>query len=177
MAAGVPQGRRRESGAFRFAACAGRRDVMAPVDRDFERRCRDSFARQPAMATLGLRIVEVEAGRVVLALSHRADLTQQHGFLHAGIISTGLDTACGYAAFTLMPAEAGVLTIEFKVNLLAPALGPEILFEASVTKAGRTISVADARAFQSRVGGAERKLVATMTATIMTVVGRPDVRH
>ena len=150
---------------------------MTPADPDFDRRCRDSFARQPAMATLGFRIVEVEAGRVVLGLSHRTDLTQQHGFLHAGILSTGLDTACGYAAFSLMPADAGVLTIEFKVNLLAPALGPAMRFEATVTKAGRTISVVDARAFQSRSDGAERKLVATMTATIMTVVGRADVRH
>ena len=150
---------------------------MTPSDPDFERRCRDSFARQPAAATLGLRIVEVEAGRVVLGLPHRADLTQQHGFLHAGIVATGLDTACGYAAFTLMPAEAGVLTVEFKVNLLAPALGPELLFEATVTKAGRTISVADARAFQSHPEATERKLIATMTATIMTVMGRADVRH
>jgi len=150
---------------------------MTPADPDFDRRCRDSFARHPAMATLGLHIVEIAAGRAVLGLSHRADLTQQHGFLHAGILSTGLDTACGYAAFSLMPADAGVLTIEFKVNLLAPALGPELLFEASVTKAGRTISVADARAFQMRPGGADRKLVASMTATIMTVLGRADVRH
>jgi len=150
---------------------------MTPADPDFDRRCRTSFARQPVMATLGMRIVEIAAGRVVLGLSHRAELTQQHGFLHAGILSTGLDTACGYAAFSLMPADAGVLTIEFKVNLLAPALGPELLFEGSVTKAGRTISVADARAYQSHAGDGERKLVATMTATIMTVLGRADVRH
>jgi uncharacterized protein (TIGR00369 family) len=149
---------------------------MTPADPDFERRCRASFARQPAMTTLGIRLAEVGAGRVVAAMSHRADLTQQHGFLHAGIVSTGLDTACGYAAFTLMPADAGVLTIEFKINLLAPARGPELVFEATVTKPGRTISVVDARAFQSAPGG-ERTLFATMTATIMTITGRADVRQ
>ena len=150
---------------------------MTPADPDFERRCRDSFARQPAMTTLGIGIVEVAAGRVVIGMTHRADLTQQHGFLHAGIVSTGLDTACGYAAFTLMPADAGVLTIEFKVNLLAPARGPNLVFEGTVTKAGRIISVVEGQAFQSEPGSAQRKLFATMTATIMTIVGRADVRH
>ena len=150
---------------------------MKPVDDDYERRTRASFARQPAMATIGIAIVEVGAGKVVLAMPHRADLTQQHGFQHAGIVATGLDTACGYAAFTLMPAEAGVLTIEFKVNLLAPARGPQLTFEGTVTKAGRTISVVDGRAWESAGDGKERKLVATMTATVMTITGRADVRH
>ena len=86
-------------------------------------------------------------------MAHRADLTQQHGFLHAGIVATGLDSACGYAAFTLMPADAGVLTIEFKVNLLAPARGPQLTFEGTVTKAGRTISVVDGRAWESAGDG------------------------
>ena len=150
---------------------------MTPVDPEYERRCRESFARQPAMATIGIEIVDVGAGRVVLAMPHRADLTQQHGFQHAGIVATGLDTACGYAAFTLMPAEAGVLTIEFKVNLLAPARGPLLTFEGTVTKPGRTISVVDGRAYESASAGGERKLVATMTATLMTILGRDDVRH
>jgi uncharacterized protein (TIGR00369 family) len=150
---------------------------MTPIDPDYARRCRDSFARQPAMSTLGIALTEVAPGRALLRMRVRPELTQQHGFLHAGIVSTGLDTACGYAAFSLMPAEAGVLTIEFKVNLLAPARGPELVFEGEVTKAGRTISVADARAFESGDGKAERKLVATMTATIMSVLGRADVRH
>ena len=145
-------------------------------DPDFEQRTRDSFAQQPAMATLGVGIESVAAGRVVLLMSHRADLTQQHGFLHAGMVATALDSACGYAAFTLMPAGAGVLTIEFKINLLAPARGPLLQFEVQVTKAGRTISVVDGRAFQSEPGSAERKLVATMTATCLTVTGRDDLR-
>ena len=150
---------------------------MTPVDPDYERRTRDSFARQPAMVTIGIEIGEIGPGRVVLAMPHRADLTQQHGFQHAGIVATGLDSACGYAAFTLMPADAGVLTIEFKVNLLAPARGPRLTFEGAVTKPGRTISVVDGRAWESAADGKERKLVATMTATVMTITGRADVRH
>jgi uncharacterized protein (TIGR00369 family) len=150
---------------------------MKVADPDFERRTRDSFARQPAMATLGVTLEEVGPGRVVVAMAHRAELTQQHGFLHAGMVATALDSACGYAAFTLMPANAGVLTIEFKINLLAPARGPLLRVEGQVTKAGRTISVVDGQAFEHAAGSGERKLVATMTATIMTITGRDDVRH
>ena len=150
---------------------------MEPHDPHYAQRTRESFARQPAMATLGVSVEEVGAGRVVLAMAHRADLTQQHGFLHAGMVATALDSACGYAAFTLMPVDAGVLTIEFKINLLAPARGPLMRFEGQVKKAGRTISVVDGHAYQFEPGGTERKLVATMTATIMTVTGRDDVRH
>ena len=150
--------------------------MIAP-DPDFKKRMLDSFAKQPAMATLGVSVESVEAGRVVLALVHRPDLTQQHGFLHAGMVATALDSACGYAAFTLMPAGAGVLTIEFKINLLAPARGPLLHCEGVVKKAGRTISVVDGQAFQFEPDSSERKLVATMTATIMTVTGRDDVRH
>ncbi|MDP3083985.1 MAG: PaaI family thioesterase [Rubrivivax sp.] len=143
-----------------------------PADADFEARVRDSFARQPAMATLGVAMAEVTPGRVVLAMTHRADLTQQHGFLHAGIVATALDSACGYAAFSLMPPEAAVLTIEFKINLLAPARGPLLRFEGRVTKAGRTISVADGQAWQRATAGGDETLVATLTATVMTVLGR-----
>ncbi len=150
---------------------------MIVPEAHFEQRARESFARQPAMATLGVTIESIAAGHVVLAMAHRADLTQQHGFLHAGMVATALDSACGYAAFTLMPVGAGVLTIEFKINLLAPARGPLLHFEGRVMKAGRTISVVDGQAFQFAPDGGERKLVATMTATVMTVTGRDDVRH
>lgn len=141
---------------------------MMKAPEGFEQRTRDSFARQAAMATLGIALDRVAPGAVTLRLPHRADLTQQHGFLHAGIVSTALDSACGYAAFTLMPPEAAVLTIEFKVNLLAPARGPVLRVEGRVVKAGRTISVVDAQAFQ----GEDDQLAATMTATVMTVLGR-----
>src|SRR5690349_18256596 len=149
---------------------------MHPADPDYAARVRASFERQPAMRTLGATLESVAPGRVVLAMAHRDALTQQHGYLHAGILATALDSACGYAAFSLMPADAAVLTIEFKTNLLAPARGPGFRFEGEVVKAGRTISVVDGRAFELDAAGGAPKLVATMSATVMTVVGR-DIRH
>ena len=148
---------------------------MSPLptsaDPGFRQRLHDSFARQAVMQTLGARLEVADAGRVVIVMAHNPVLTQQHGFLHAGIVSTALDSACGYAAFTLMPADAAVLTIEFKVNLLAPARGPLFRIEGVVVKAGRTISVAEGKAWQHEAGGTET-LCATMTATLMTVQGR-----
>jgi uncharacterized protein (TIGR00369 family) len=150
---------------------------MQAHDAGFEQRTRDSFARQNAMVTLGATLGGVEPGRVTIAMSHRETLTQQHGFIHAGFLAAALDSACGYAAFSLMPADAAVLTIEFKINLLAPAKGPRFRFEGQVIKPGRTISVVDGRAFQHDDDGANDKLVATMTATVMTVQGRESLRH
>ena len=144
---------------------------LAPADPGFRVRVHDSFARQGVMHTLGATLEVADAGRVVIVMPHKAELSQQHGFVHAGIVSTALDSACGYAAFSLMPADAAVLTIEFKVNLLAPARGPWFRFEGLVVKAGRSISVAEGKAWQHEAGGAE-SLCATMTATIMTVQGR-----
>jgi uncharacterized protein (TIGR00369 family) len=147
-----------------------------PADPEFEQRVRQSFDRQAAMRTLGAAVESVEPGRVVLRMSHREELTQQHGFIHAGMLSAALDSACGYAAFSLMPADAAVLTIEFKINLLAPARGPRFRFDGRVTKPGRTISVVDGRATQVTASG-EEQLIATMTATVMTVTGRDGVHH
>nr|WP_297357297.1 PaaI family thioesterase [uncultured Caldimonas sp.] len=127
------------------------------------------------MATLDIRLSDVAPGRVVLEMQHRADLTQQHGFLHAGVVSTALDSACGYAAFSLMPVDAAVLTIEFKVNLVAPARGPLFRFEGIVIKPGRTITVVEGRATERGDKGA--RLIATMTATVMTVLGREGIHH
>jgi uncharacterized protein (TIGR00369 family) len=146
-----------------------------PADADFAARVRASFERQAVMGTLGASLAEAEAGRVVIAMAHRPELTQQHGFLHAGIVSAALDSACGYAAFSLMPADAAVLTIEFKVNLLTPARGPGFRFEGQVVKAGRTISVVEGKAWQH--DGSTPSLIATMTATVMTVLGRSDLKH
>lgn len=146
-----------------------------PSDPDFERRVRDSFDRQRAMATLGIEIARLEPGEIELAFDHDERLTQQHGFIHAGIMAAALDSACGYAAFSLMPAEAAVLTIEFKTNLLAPAAGERFSVVGRVVKPGRTISVAEAEAF-ARADGREPKRVATMTATLMAVTGREGVR-
>ena len=150
---------------------------MKPADELFAKRTRDSFARQPAMQTLGATLQAVSPGAVTIAMPHHPSLTQQHGFVHAGMLATALDSACGYAAFTLMPADAAVLTIEFKINLLAPARGPLFRFEGQVVKPGRTITVVDGRAYQHAADDSETKLVATMTATIMTVLGRDGLQH
>src|SRR5262245_31586113 len=119
---------------------------------DFERAVRDSFARQPMMATIGARLSHVGAGEVHIRLPYRADLTQQHGFLHAGAVATALDSACGYAAFSLMPEGSGVLTIEYKINLLAPARGEELIARGRVIRAGRTITVCQAEGFMPADG-------------------------
>ena len=149
--------------------------AFVPPDPDYAQRVRQSFERQGAMATLGARLGEIAPGRVTVELDWAVALTQQHGFLHAGMVATALDSACGYAGFTLMQPDAAVLTIEFKINLLAPARGPRFRFEGQVVKPGRTISVVDGRALQFD-GPGEEKLIATMTATVMTIVGR-DIEH
>lgn len=145
--------------------------VPAP---NFEERVRNSFARQNVMATLCAELTVVTPGTIEIEMPFSENLTQQHGFLHAGIISTALDSACGYAAFSMMPEDAGVLTIEFKVNLLAPGRGERFLFRGNVTKPGRTIIVADGQAYAFTDDG-EAKLIATMTGTMMTVTGREGI--
>jgi uncharacterized protein (TIGR00369 family) len=141
-----------------------------PQDPGYEGRVRASFARQRAMDTLGARLVRVAPGEVEIELPFREDLTQQHGFLHAGIVTAVLDSACGYAAFTLMPADAAVLSIEFKTNLLSPARGELLVAAARVVRAGRTVTVCQADA-RMRDGGRE-KHVATMLGTMMTLQNR-----
>ncbi len=146
-----------------------------PTDPDFAARVRSSFERQGAMSTIGATLTAVEAGWVTIELPWAQALTQQHGFMHAGIIATALDSACGYAASSLMPADAAVLTIEFKINLLAPAKGQRFRMEGAVLKPGRTITVVEGKAFAIEDG--RDKLVATMNATCMTVLGRDGIRH
>lgn len=143
-------------------------ETFTVVDPAFATRVRASFAQQGAMRTLGVSIVNIMAGRVELEMRHTTVFSQQDGFLHAGALATVLDSACGYAAFTLMPAHARVLTIEFKINLLAPARTQRYVFEGRVTKPGRTITVCDGTAWG--IGEAARKRIATMTATLMTVL-------
>lgn len=141
-----------------------------PSDPDFKQRVRDSFARQAAMATMGITLARVSPGEVELALPFRQDLTQQNGYLHAGVITTALDSACGYAAFTLMDAGASVLSVEFKVNLLAPARGEMFRAVARVVRAGRTLTVVSAEMHAYDSAGAESgKLVAIFTGTMMSV--------
>ncbi|MEH2513699.1 uncharacterized protein (TIGR00369 family) [Nitrobacteraceae bacterium AZCC 1564] len=149
--------------------------IFQPKDPNFEARTRASFARMAAMGTLNIEIARVTAGEVELKMPYAASLTQQHGFIHAGIIATALDTACGFAAFSLMPDDAAVLTVEFKTNLLAPAKGEHFLFRARVLKPGRTISVCDAHAFAVEAG--QEKLIASMSCTLMALFDRPGIVH
>jgi uncharacterized protein (TIGR00369 family) len=145
-----------------------------PQCTDYADRVRDSFARQGAMHTLGATLVAVAPGSVDIEMAWASGLTQQHGFVHAGMLATALDSACGFAGFSLMPADAAVLTIEFKMNLLAPARGQRFRFEGRVLKSGRTITVCEGRAYA--VNNLQEKLVATMGCTLMAVVGRNDIQ-
>jgi uncharacterized protein (TIGR00369 family) len=148
--------------------------MHAPRDPDFERRVRASYARQAAMATLGATLVRVAPGGVVIELPFRADLTQQHGFLHAGIVTTVMDSACGYAAMSLMDPGAAVLSVEFKVNLLAPARGDLFRASANVVRAGRSLTVVSGE-LRAVEGAGEGTLIAIMTGTMMAVRDRPDL--
>lgn len=133
----------------------------------FAARVRESFARQVAMATLGVRLDHVAPGRITLTMPFDPRFAQQHGFVHAGIISAALDSACGYAAFSLMDDDAEVLTVEFKINLLAPARGASFRFDAAVVRPGRTLTVAEGTAVA--VDDGRETVVATMTGTLMAV--------
>ena len=140
---------------------------------DSLQRVRDSFALQGAMTTLGAQLTHLAPGAVDISFDWAPGLTQQHGFIHAGMLSAALDSACGYAGFSLMPEDAGVLTIEFKINLLAPAKGQRFRCEGRVLKPGRTIVLAEGRAFA--IDGGQEKLCATMHCTLMAVQGRPGI--
>ena len=148
---------------------------LKPADPAFEQRVRDSFARQTAMATLGIRLEAVAPGAVEMSMPFDPALTQQHRFIHAGVLTAGMDSACGYAAFSLMPADAEVLTVEFKTNLLAPAKGDRFVFRGRVLKPGRTLTVCEGQAFA--MTGSTRKLVATMTGTLMALFDRGGIAH
>lgn len=139
-----------------------------------EKRIRESLRRQTLLTTLGIEIAEIAAGRVVLEFPFRADLCQQNGFVHAGAITTAADSACGYAALTLLPAGSDVLTVEFKVNLLRPAAGERFLAIGTVVRSGRTLTVCSAEVVAHGAGDApggagEPKAVALMQATLMAV--------
>ena len=149
--------------------------TLSPLDHHFEARVRASFARQRAMDTIGAVLTRVEPGIVEVALPYRADLTQQHGFLHAGIVATILDSACGYAAFSLMADNVAVLTIEYKINLLRPARGDRFVAKGLVVKAGQTITVCSGEAFAHSEAG--EKLIATMQATVFAAAERDDLRQ
>jgi uncharacterized protein (TIGR00369 family) len=167
--------------AMKTTLSKARRQVMTafePKNPSYEERVRDSFARQAAMRTLGVKIVALRPGEIELTMDHDAAYTQQNGFVHAGIIAAALDSACGYAAFTLFPTDADVLTVELKLNLLAPARGESFVFRAQVVKPGRTLTFCEGRAFarDARNGGQE-KLIATMSGTMMARVERTGIQQ
>ncbi len=142
-------------------------------DPDFEARVRASFARQKMMQTIKARLMNVSPGAVEIELPFQDDLTQQHGFLHAGIVATIGDNACGYAALSLTPVDTAVLTIEYKINLVAPAIGKQLVARGNVIRPGRTITVCAADVFALSDG--RKKLVANMLSTIMVLSSRENL--
>jgi uncharacterized protein (TIGR00369 family) len=139
-----------------------------PVDPNFAARVRESFDRQKAMALIGASLGAVEPGHVEVALPWREDLTQQKGYVHGGILGMIADTACGYSAFSLMPAGCSLVTVEYKINILAPARGA-LLAKGQVVKPGRTLTVARAEVYSE-----DGKHVASMQQTLMMLAGTPD---
>lgn len=141
-----------------------------PRDPKFEERIRQSFVQQKIMATLGASLDRIEPGGVDIALPYREDLVQQHGYLHAGVIATVLDSACGYAALSLAEPGVAVLAVEFKVNFLSPAEGERIVARGRVVRSGRTLTVCKGEAFA--VAGGQEQHVASMLSTIIGVRDR-----
>jgi uncharacterized protein (TIGR00369 family) len=147
--------------------------AFSPQDPDFQTRIRASFDRQGLMGTLGASILRIAPGAVDIALSPSPAVSQQHGFVHAGAVSAIADSAAGYAALSLMPQSAGVLTTEFKINLVAPAAGERIIAKGRIVKSGRTLTLAQTEVFSEAAG--REKLVALLTATLMAIDGRDGV--
>ena len=137
-----------------------------PRNPSFAEEIKQSFAQQTIMGLIGAELSRVEPGIVEITLPYRADLAQQHGYLHAGIVTTIADSACGYSAYSLMPPDSEVLSVEFKVNLLRPAKGETFLAVAEVVKSGKTLTVVRADVFGLDQSG-RRELVATMLGTMM----------
>jgi len=143
-----------------------------PRDPDYARRVRESFARQGAMRTLGAQLLAVSPGYCAIALAPRPEVAQQHGYVHAGVVAAIVDSAGGYAGFTLFPADASVLTVEYKLNLMNPARGERIVAEGFVVKPGKTLAVT--RGEVHAESGGTRTLVAIMQQTLMVMHGKAD---
>jgi uncharacterized protein (TIGR00369 family) len=149
----------------------GARDARTESTEAVLARVRASFDRQGMMTTLGVEVIAVEPGRVEMSLRHDDRFTQQHGFLHAGAVASVLDTACGYAAYSLMPPEASVLTATYTINLLAPAAGERFAITGEVVRAGRTLVVCRGEAFAD----ASPRPFAVMQATMTAIYNRPSI--
>jgi uncharacterized protein (TIGR00369 family) len=143
-----------------------------PSDDAWEQRVRESFGRQGAMRLIGASIASLAPGRCTIALPFRPELAQQHGYFHAGISSAVADSAGGYAALTLFPANSEVLTVEFKINLLAPALGDTLVAEAGVVRSGRTLTVCGVDVHVERNGS--RFPCALMQQTLIRIDVAPE---
>jgi uncharacterized protein (TIGR00369 family) len=146
--------------------------AYTPADSRFEARIRASFARQGAMALIGARLGRVEPGLVEIELPFRAELTQQHGYFHAGMTSAIADTAGGYAGYTLFPADSTVLTVEYKINLLAPADGDLLIATGRVRKSGRTLTICDLEVLVRK--GATTSTCAAGLQTLICLQGKSD---
>lgn len=144
----------------------------APPDNDYAARVRASYDRQRVMRLIGAQLADLRPGYCRIELPYRADLTQQHGYIHAGIVSTIVDTAGGFAGFTLFPEDSSVLTVEYKLNLLAPAAGERLVAVGEVVKAGRTLVITRGEVHAEVEG--KRTLCAIMQQTLMVMVGKPD---
>ena len=145
---------------------------FTPAFAAYAGRVRASFARQGAMALIGAELIVVEPGFCAIAVTPRPEISQQHGYVHAGIVGAIVDTAGGYAGFTLFPEDASVLTVEFKLNLLAPAAGDRLVAEGRVIKPGRTLAITQGEVHAERDG--RRTLVALMQQTLMVMHGKAD---
>ncbi|MET0917611.1 MAG: PaaI family thioesterase [Burkholderiales bacterium] len=146
--------------------------AFAPAFAGYAERVRASFARQGAMALMGAELIAIEPGYCAIALVPRPEVSQQHGYVHAGVVSAIVDSAGGYAGYSLFPEDSSVLTVEFKLNLLAPAAGERLVAEGRVIKPGRTLAITQGEVHAER--GGRRTLVALMQQTLMVMHGRPD---
>lgn len=146
----------------------------APRDPDFESKVRESFARQPFMATLGAQLGAVTPGRVEVVMPYAQAVTQQHGFFHGGSIGAIADTAGGYAAFSLFPPDSTVLTVEYKINIMAPGKGERLVAVGEVTRSGRTLTVVKVEVYADADG--RRTHCATATQTLMCLAGKSDAK-
>jgi uncharacterized protein (TIGR00369 family) len=145
-------------------------EPFLPLNPDYRQQVRDSFDRQPAMQLIGAQLEEVAPGRCAVRLPYRPDLTQQHGFFHGGLVGTIADSAGGYAAYSLMPAGSEVVTVEFKLNMLAPAKGEMLEAVGKVLRPGRTLTIVRVDVYAMQ--GAARELCGAAQQTLMQV--RPD---
>jgi len=149
-------------------------DSMSTGVPEVDPRCLESFERQGLMQLLGARLVEASDGHAAIEVPYRDDLTQQHGYFHGGVVTAIADVACGYAAYTTMPPDSSVLTVEFKINLMAAADGERAIAVGDVIRSGRTLTVCRIEAFVEK--GGRRTHCATGTQTLMSIVGRAGVR-